>query len=51
VEEAVTKVPPLSLDLCVAQTEGNIGYLLERALRNQMLEDGIDKEVDCLLTQ
>jgi carbamate kinase len=51
VEEASTKVPPLSLDVCVAQTEGSIGYLLERALRNQMLEDGIDKEVDCLLTQ
>ncbi|HEY3175589.1 MAG TPA: carbamate kinase [Candidatus Polarisedimenticolia bacterium] len=51
VEEAITKVPPLSLDVCVAQTEGSIGYLLERALRNEMLVEGIDREVVCLLTQ
>src|SRR4029453_9871250 len=29
VEEAITKVPPVSLDLCVAQTGGSIGYMLE----------------------
>ncbi len=50
VEEAITKVPPLSLDVCVAQTEGSIGYILERALRNAMLDASIDKEVACLLT-
>lgn len=50
VEEAVTKVPPVSLDVCVAQTEGSIGYLLERALRNEMLKEGVDREVVCLLT-
>jgi len=51
VEEAVTKVPPVSLDVCVAQTEGSIGYLLERALRNRMLAAEVDREVVCLLTQ
>ncbi len=50
VEEAITKVPPSSLDVCVAQTEGSIGYLLERSLRNRMMEEGIDREVACLLT-
>lgn len=50
VEEAITKVPPSSLDVCVAQTEGGIGYLLERSLRNRMNEEGIDREVACLLT-
>lgn len=50
VEEASTKVPPSSLDVCVAQTEGSIGYLLERSLRNRMMEEGIDREVVCLLT-
>ena len=50
VEEAITKVPPVSLDVCVAQTEGSIGYLLERSLRNAMLSEGIDREVVCLLT-
>ena len=50
IEEAVTKVPPVSLDVCVAQTEGSIGYFLERALRNRMTAEGIDREVVCLLT-
>src|SRR5262245_47245864 len=36
VEEAVTKVPPLSLDLCVGMSEGSIGYLLELALLNEL---------------
>lgn len=36
VEEAVTKVPPLSLDLCVAMSSGSIGYLLELALVNEL---------------
>lgn len=51
VEEAITKVPPVSLDLCVAQTGGSIGYMLERTLRNEMVLAGIDREVVCLLTQ
>src|SRR5256712_5588488 len=36
VEEAVTKVPPLSLDVGVAMSEGSIGYMLEVALRNEL---------------
>src|SRR5439155_111199 len=31
VEEAVTKVPPLSLDVCVAMSEGSVGYMPEVA--------------------
>ena len=50
VEEAITKVPPMTLDVCVAGTEGTIGYLLERALRNELLRAGIDREIACLLT-
>jgi carbamate kinase len=36
VEEAVTKVPPLPLDVCVAMSEGSIGYMLERAILNEL---------------
>lgn len=35
-EEASTKVPPFGLDLCVANTQGSIGALLEIALRNAL---------------
>ena len=36
VEEAVTKVPPLSLDVCVAMSEGSVGYMLEVAILNEL---------------
>ena len=51
VEEAVTKVPPLSLDVCVALSEGSIGYLLERSLLNQLRARKIRREVVTLITQ
>lgn len=49
-EEAATKVPPGSLDVAVAQTEGSMGYMLELALRNQVIQSKLDREVTCLLT-
>ncbi len=51
VEEAVNKVPPLSLDVCVAASQGSIGYLLEAALRNEMRRERIrGKRVTTFLT-
>ncbi len=51
VEEAANKVPPPTLDVCVAQTEGSIGYMLSRALRNALKKAGIEREVVCLMTE
>jgi len=39
-EEAATKVPPGTLDVAVAQTEGSMGFLLETALRNRFAAGG-----------
>lgn len=50
VEESITKVPELTLDACVAQTEGSIGYFLELALRNVLRESGDGREVVTVLT-
>ena len=36
VESAVHQVPPLPLDVCVAESQGSIGFLLETALRNAL---------------
>lgn len=49
-EEAATKVPPATLDVAVAQTEGGMGYLLEMALRNRLRVVGLDQEVATLLS-
>ncbi len=37
-EEAANKIPPATLDVAVAQTQGGMGYLLELALRNRFPE-------------
>ena len=51
VEEAVTKVPPLPLDVCVAETQGSMGYLLEKALSNELQRKGIERDLMSVLSQ
>ena len=50
-EEASTKIPPQSLDICVAQTEGSIGFMLQQAIRNRLEAIGIGGEVATILTE
>lgn len=51
VEEAITKIPPQSLEVCVAQTEGSMGYMLQNQLRNRLNEEQLSKEVVTVLTE
>lgn len=51
VEEGVTKVPPLPLDVCVAETQGSMGFIIEKAIRNELLKLNIKREVITLLSQ
>lgn len=51
VEEASTKVPPLPLDVCVAESEGSIGYILERSLKNKFIEKKVNREVVTVITE
>ncbi|MGE5236584.1 MAG: carbamate kinase [Acidobacteriota bacterium] len=51
VEEAITKIPPQTLDVCVAQTEGSMGFMLENQLRNRLNEEQLAKEVITVLTE
>lgn len=51
VEESSTKIPPSTLDVCVADTEGSMGYLIEMALRNRLTRAGLDKEMVSLVTE
>ena len=50
-EEAVHKVPPFSLEICDAMTEGSMGFMIERALVNELRKNSIDKQVATLITQ
>ncbi len=50
-EESVTKVPPFSLEVCDAMTEGSMGYMLEKAIINELRKSSVDKEIATLITQ
>ena len=50
-EEAVTKIPPFSLDICDAMTEGSMGVMLEKSIINELRRNSLDKEVASLITQ
>ena len=45
------QIPPMRLDVCVAHSQGGIGYMLMQALENQLRHAGIERQVACLLTQ
>jgi carbamate kinase len=49
-EEAVTKIPPFSLDVCVAMSQGSMGYMIETAMRNQLMKKGIRKSIVSVLS-
>ncbi|WP_301358615.1 carbamate kinase [Enterococcus spodopteracolus] len=45
------KNPPMSLDTCVAMTQGSIGYWLQQALTNAFTQHGINQPVVSIVTQ
>jgi carbamate kinase len=45
------KYVPCPLSVCVAMSQGYIGYDLQNALREELLDRGIDKGVSTVLTQ
>lgn len=44
-------IPGMPLDVCVAGTQGEIGYMIERILRNVLQKHGIRKNVISLISQ
>ena len=45
------RVAPMSMDICVAHSQGGIAYLLMQALENTLRRAGDARHVVCLLTQ
>jgi carbamate kinase len=48
---ARSRVTPMSLDICVAHSQGGIAYLLMQAFENALRNKGNPRHVVCLLTQ
>ena len=45
------KVPQMPLDICVADSQGGIGYMIERQVKNILTEQKIRKNVVTVITQ
>ena len=48
---ARSRVAPMSLDICVAHSQGGVAYLLLQAMENALRASGSARHVVCLLTQ
>lgn len=51
VELAMDKTPILPLGICVADTEGGMGYMIEQSLQNALIAEKIPRDVVSLVTQ
>ncbi|MCX6327098.1 MAG: carbamate kinase [Bacteroidia bacterium] len=49
--EQLYNIAQMPIDICVADTQGGIGYMIERMFRNVLNKHGINKNVICLVTQ
>ncbi len=47
----MSRIPPMPMDICVAHSQGGIGYLLMQAIENALREIGNDRKVASVLTQ
>lgn len=50
IEEASTKVPPIPLDVCDANTQGSMGYVIEKSLRNVLEQRRVPANVVSVVT-
>jgi carbamate kinase len=48
--EQVYNIAQMPVDICVADSQGGIGYMIERMFRNVLNRHGIEKNVVCFVT-
>ncbi len=49
--EQMYNIAQMPVDICVADSQGGIGYMIERMFRNVLNRHGIKKNVICIVTQ
>jgi carbamate kinase len=49
--EQLYNIAQMPLDICVADSQGGIGYMIERIFRNVLNRYGIDRNVICIVTE
>ena len=51
VESTRDFIPELPLGVCVADTQSQIGYMIQQSLQNRLVQEGIKRQVMTLITQ
>ncbi len=49
--EQLYDIAQMPIDVCVADSQGGIGYMIERMFRNVLNKHGLDRNVICMVTQ
>jgi len=49
--KTAVELPPMPMDVCVAHSQGGIGYMLQQSLQNVLQRQGMASEVVALITQ
>ncbi len=50
-ELARDSIPSMPLDVCVAESQGQLGYMIQLALTESLAKEGVRKVVTCILTR
>ena len=50
-ELARDSIPSMPLDVCVAESQGQLGYMIQLALTEALAKEGVRKVVTCVLTR
>jgi len=50
-EAARDQIPPMPLDVCGADSQGGLGYMLQQTLQNLLRAEGIQRNVTTVITQ
>jgi carbamate kinase len=45
------ELPPMPMDVCVAHSQGGLGYMLQQSLANVLHASGMDLVVSCIVTE
>ena len=45
------ELPPMPMDVCVAHSQGGMGYMLQQSFANVLLDHGLDVVVSCIVTE
>ena len=45
------ELPPMPMDVCVAHSQGGMGYMLQQSFANVLVDHGLDMVVSCVITE